>query len=80
MKIDKFEKIESLVNDVREIKKIDKLINNREHGKVVNVLFKQHYGETNSYERVSVPLRYTPRFLALLHDIKCELDQELDDI
>jgi hypothetical protein len=74
------EKAVALLDELKELKKIDKLLQDRKHGNSVNVRFHQHYGDCHDYERVAVDKRHLPKFLTALREVIREVEHEFDKL
>lgn len=68
-----------LLEELQELRKIDELLNN-DQGKLVNVRFHQHYGETKHYQQVEIKKRHTMRFVAVVREIITEIETEIDKL
>jgi RecB family exonuclease len=74
------EKAMELLEELKELRKIDKLLKDRYNKKNVNVRFHQHYGECKDYERVEVNSRHLPRFIEVLQHVIQDVEIELNKI
>ena len=70
----------ALLDELKELKKIDKLLGDREHKRNVNVRFFQHFGDCKDYERVEVDKRHLPRFLTALREVIHEVESQLHQL
>jgi len=75
----KLEYASKLLRDLDILRRIDKLLNNKDKP-YVNVVFHQHYGSTTEYEEVHVDVKHTPRFVDLLKTIITEIETEIKSI
>jgi len=71
---------QELLEEIKELKKIDKLLEHKEYRGNVNVVFRQHYGECKDYERVVVEKRHFKRFMELLNQVIGDVEQELQEL
>jgi hypothetical protein len=68
---------QKLLDELKELRKINELLTNKKYGKNVNVRFHQHYGECEDYERIVVEDRHFPRFLKVLRHVISDVEEEL---
>ena len=73
------EKAIELLDELKELKKIDKLlIDKNRHN--INVRFHQHHGDCHDYERVAVDKRHLPKFLAVLREVILKVENEFKEL
>ena len=70
-----------ILDDIEELKKLHKLLNNKKHKDSVNIIIYQHYG-SSSYEdeRVEIPQKFNKRLFSLVFDFIDELEEELEKL
>lgn len=79
MKKETVEKSVAILNEIKELSKIDKLLSGK-HSDVVNFIIRQHFGDTKQYDRVQIDKRHTPRLIEVVREIISELETELEEI
>ena len=71
---------QELIDELKELRKINKLLSDNQHKYNVNVKFHQHFGDCSDYERVEVDKRHTSRFVDLLKQIISDVERELIEL
>lgn len=69
------EQAQEILDELKELRKIDELLTNAEYRNYVNVTFNQHYGKNP--ERVHIKSRHFHKFRDLLKQVISDVEQEL---
>jgi hypothetical protein len=75
MDIEKAKKASELLEQINELSKYKKILENKEHGRIAHFEICQHYG--NNPDRVVFEHKYTSRFVQVVEQIVKELNDEL---
>lgn len=75
------EHVIELLEEIKELKKIDSLLNNEEYRQSVNVRFCQNYGDCeDDYKRVVVAKRHLHKFIDVLRNVIRGVEEELHEL
>ena len=80
MNIKEAEKASVILEEIKELSKYKKLIDDKDHGKVAHVAFVQHYGTLKHYEQVNFDIKYNKLFIPVIEGIIKNLEDELKKI
>ena len=70
-----------ILNEIEELKKIEKMCADKQHGDVAHFRFQQHYGNIiKDYELVVIDRRHTSRLMDVINDIILELESKLEKL
>ena len=75
MDIEKAKKASELLEQINELSKYKKILENKEHGRIAHFEICQHYG--NNPDRVVFEHKYTPKFVQVVEQIVKELNDKL---
>ena len=80
MEIETVEKANTLLSEIKELNKIEKMLQDRKRKDTVHFEVVLHYGRLSDHERVEIPVRYTERLHSEVKKIIEELSTELKNL
>jgi hypothetical protein len=71
-----------IAQEIEELSRYKKLINDRDNGNVAHVNFVQHYGDTGKHDSLMVVFnhKYNSLFIPVFDKIISDLETELDSL